>query len=75
MYVNYMLKAKFLCLLLIVAVFMLIHIEETKNSIEAKLLILTHIKSRQSGTSSNKQKIKRITSLWNINMVVKRVTF
>ena len=38
--------------LLIVVVFMLLR-KETKSSIEAKLLILTHIRSRQSVTSSN----------------------
>ena len=39
--------------LLIVTVFMILR-RKTKSSIEAKLLILTHIKSRQSVTSSNK---------------------
>ena len=52
--------------LLMVAVFMLLR-RRKKNTIEAKRLILTHIKSRQSVTSSsNKQNYKWVMSLWKI---------
>ena len=37
------------------------YVEEAKSSIVAKVLMLTHIKSRQSVTSSNKQKYKWFT--------------
>ena len=40
--------------------------KEIKNPIEAKLLKFILLKSWQSGITSNKQKFKRMMSLWNI---------
>ena len=51
------------------------YVEETKIPIEAKLLKLILLKSRQSGISSNKQKFKRIMSLRNILYGRNCVTF
>ena len=41
-------------------------VEEMKIPIEAKLLKFILLKSWQSGITSNKQKFKRMMSMWNI---------
>ena len=43
-----------------------IRVEEMKIPIGAKLLKFILIKLRESGITSNKQKFKRMMSLWNI---------
>ena len=48
---------------------------ETKIPSKVKHLNIVRLKPRQSVTSSNKQKCKWITSLWNIINCRKSVTF
>ena len=50
-------------------------IKETKIPSGAKSLKLVRLKPRHSVTSSNKQKCKWISSLWNILNCRKSVTF
>ena len=74
-YVNCKHKAEFLWFCWWECLSSYYYVTETRSPNEANHLKRVRLKSQRSGTSSNKQKYKKIASQWNISYCRKHVTF